>query len=176
MPELTPDEKSMTPACNTPFELFFDQLNDLYSLEIQLSESMPQLITLCTNEKLQYLIVSHAQQNLDQISKIIAIFDHYEKAPVSDKCKAMAGLIEGGTMHIEGAQCPHTRNLMMIGHCLRIEYYEMAAYEMTTFLSVRLKLKRELPILRHLLSEEKDMAAALQRLEPDLLKVAAPRC
>lgn len=131
---------------------------------------MPHLVSLYTNEDLQYLILNHAQQNFDQISNIIGIFDRNGKPPSNNRCQAMTGLIEGGTRRIESAQCPRTRNLMMIGHCLRIEYYEMAAYQMTTFFSVRLGLKREPPVLRHLLSEEKEMAVALQRLEPNLLK------
>lgn len=163
----------MIPSCNTPYELFFDQLNDLFSSEIQLYESLPHLISMCANDDLRYLIINHAHQNCEQIAEIIAIFDQYGVSPGSDKCQAMAGMIEGGVRHMEAVQCPHTLNLMMIGHCLRIEYYEMAAYEMTTFLSIKLGLKREPPILRHRLAAEKNMAAALQRLEPELLKVVA---
>lgn len=166
-----PSECMNSPA-NTPLELFFDQLRDLHSMEIQLCESMPHLVSLCTNEDLRDLIVAHAHQNCNQIAEIAAIFERHEKSPGNDKCKAIAGLIEGGTAHLEGVRSPHTRDLMMIAHCYRIECYEMAAYEFTTLLSGRLGLKREPQILSELLAEEKEMAAALMLLEPDLFEIA----
>jgi ferritin-like metal-binding protein YciE len=61
---------------------------------------------------------------------------------------------------------------MMIAHCLRIEFYEMAAYEFTTLLAGRLGLMGEPGLLSELLAEEKDMANALMALEPDLYEAA----
>lgn len=162
----------MNTIANTPLELLFDQLRDLHSMEIQLCESMPLLVSLCTNEELRDLIVNHAHQNGSQIAEIIAIFERYGEPFSDDRCMAMAGLIEGGTAHLESVASPHSRDLMMIAHCLRIEYYEIAAYEFTTLLSGRLGLMREPAILSELLKEEKDMATALKVLEPELFETA----
>ncbi len=162
----------MNNAANTPFELLFDQLRDLYSMEVQLCESMPSLVSLCTNDELRELNSRHARQNSKQIAEIAAIFERHGESPGEDKCMAMAGLIEGGTAHLESVYSPQTRDLMMIAHCLRIEFYEMASYEFTTHLSGRLGLRREAVSLSELLEEEKEMAAALMRLEPDLFETA----
>lgn len=157
---------------DTPLDLFFDQLSDLHSMETQLCESMPHLVRLCTSEPLCDLIVAHAFQNCDQIEEIAAIFARHGKSPGEDKCKVMSGLIEGGSSHLKAVESPHTRDLMMIAHCLRIEYYEIAAYEFTTLLSGRLGLMREPEILSELLADEKDMADALMLLERDLFETA----
>lgn len=162
----------MNTNANSPLELLFDQLRDLHSMEVQLRATMPRLVSLCTNHELHDLMVNHAHQNTGQIDEIIAIFERHGESPWDDKCKAMAGLIEGGTAHLESVQAPHARDLLMIAHCLRIEYYEMAAYEFTTLLSGRLGLMREPAILSELLAEEKDMATALKVLEPDLFVTA----
>ncbi len=170
-----PKQSATPPArhtTNTTFELFVDQLRDLYSLEVQLRESMPHLVSLCTNEKLREVVANHAYQNHTQIGEIAAIFKRHGQTPGDDQCKAMAGLIEGVTAHLEEVRSPHTRDLMMIAHCLRIECYEMAAYQFTTLLSARLWLLHESAVLSELLAEEKDMAAALMRLEPDLFVIA----
>lgn len=151
----------MKTEINTPQELFFDQLRDLYSMELQFCESLPYMVFLCTNEKLRELVAGHAVENCNQISEIASIFERHGKSPGDDKCKAMAGLIDGGTAHLEGVQSPQMRDLMMIAHCLRVEYYEIAAYEFTTLLSGRSGMLREPEILSELLAEEKDMAAAL---------------
>ncbi len=165
----------MNPIVKTPRELFFDQLRDIYSMEIQLCVSMPHLVTLCTSWELRDLMTKHAHQNCNQIAEIAAIFKRHGESPGDDKCKAMAGLIEGGTGHLEAVPSPQTRDLMMIAHCLRIEYYEMAAYEFTTLLSGRLGLKSEPAALSELLAEEKEMAMALMTMEGDLFAAANSR-
>ncbi|MES2980898.1 MAG: DUF892 family protein [Verrucomicrobiota bacterium] len=162
----------MNPTVKTPRELFFDQLRDIYSMEIQLCESMPHLVSMCTNPQLRDLITSHAHQNCNQIAEILTIFERHGESPGNDKCKAMAGLIEGGTTHLKEVPSPQTRDLMMIAHCLRVEYYEMAAYEFTTLLSGRLGLVCEPAVLSELLAEEKEMAVALMMMEPELFTIA----
>lgn len=162
----------MAAVANTPFELLFDQLRDIHSMEVQIGASMPVLASLCTNEELRDLIVRHAGQNRDQIAEITAVFERHGKSPGDDKCKAMACLIEGGAAHLEKVRFPHTRDLMMVAHCLRIERYEMAAYEFAALLSSRLGLMREPVLLREFLAEEKGMAAALMALEPALFDSA----
>lgn len=155
-----------------PRDLFIDQLRDIYSMEVQIGQSMPHLVALCANESLRELIERHAQQNCIQIAEISKIFERHGELPGGDTCKAMAGLIEGGTSHLRDVKDPHTRDLMMIAHCLRIEYHEMAAYEITSLLAVRLGMIQEQELLTELLGEEKDMAAALLEWEPFLFEIA----
>lgn len=162
----------MSNAIATPFELLFDQLRDLYSMEVQLFESMPHLVSLSTNVELRSLLVSHIHLNGNQIAEIAAIFERQGESSGDDKCMAMAGLIEEGTARLERALSPHTRDLMLVTFCRRIGRFEMAAYESATLLSGRLGLMREPLILSELLANEKDMASDLMELEPDLFESA----
>lgn len=162
----------MNKNTHTPLDLFFDQLRDLYSLEVQLRDSMSHLTTLCTDDALLDLILTHAQETEIQIEELTMIFDRHGESPGGDHCKAMAGLIRGGTAHLEGVKSTATRDLMMIAHCLRIEYYALSAYEFTTTLSGRLGLWRERKILNQALSQEMGMAAALMALEPGIFEMA----
>jgi ferritin-like metal-binding protein YciE len=162
----------MGSTANTPFELLFDQLRDIHSMEIQISESMPRLVSMCTNDRLRALLASHADQNHKQIAAIAAIFGRHGKSPGHDTCKAMAGFIESGTAHLGKVESPETRDLMMIAHCLRIERFEMAAYEFAAFLSQRLGLMREPAVLSDLLAEENGMAFGLMALESTLFEAA----
>lgn len=162
----------MGSAANTPFDLLFDQLRDIHSMEVQIAKSMPYLLALCTDDKLRDLLASHADQNRIQITEISAIFERHSKSPGDETCMAMAGLIDGGTTHLEKVESPQTRDLMMIAHCLRIEHYELAAYEIAAVLAGRLGLMREPAILSELLTEEYAMATALMALEPALFEAA----
>jgi len=104
------------------------------------------------------LIASHSQQNRNQILEIAAIFERHGEAPGHDKCKAMEGLIEGGTAHLEQVRSPQIRDLMMIAHCLRIDFYETAAYGFTALLDGRVGLACEPAILSESLTEEDDLS------------------
>ena len=165
----------MNTITNTPLELFFDQLRYLHSVEVQHGESMPHLVSLCTNEALRALIVGHARQNSNQVAQITAVFERHGESPGDDRSKGMAELTEGGAAHLEEVRSPHTRDLMMVAHCLCVEYHEITAYETTSLLSERLGLMREPEILSGLLGEEKDMAAALMLLGPNLFEALHKR-
>ena len=162
----------MNIVAETPIELFFDQLRDIHSMEDQLCEAVPPLVSLCTNDGLRELIAGHARQGARQRAEVSAIFEWHGEA-AGDRCKAMAGLIEGGAAHLEGVRSAHSRDLMMIAHCLRVNYYAMAAYEFTILLAGRLGLKREVGVLRRFLADEKKMAMALMLLEPGVFDTAS---
>jgi ferritin-like metal-binding protein YciE len=81
-------------------------------------------------------------------------------------------LLEGGDSHLAAARMPATRDLMMIAHCLRIEHYEIAAYEITTRLAERLGLDLEGQALSELLAEEDRVINLLHELEPSIYSKA----
>lgn len=152
----------------TLIDLFHDQLRDIYSMEVQLCEELPHLVSLCTDESLRELLLQHAHQNCNQVSEIAALFERRGESPAYDKCKAMAGLIEGGRAHLAKVDSPQIRDLMMIAHCLRIGYYEMAAYEITTLISGKLGLVGDSVILSEFLVEKREMAAGLLQIDPGI--------
>lgn len=156
----------------TPLDLFFDQLRDLYSVETQLAASMPQLVTLTTCPELRELLMRHTDQTDQQRAKLIGIFDDHSVSPGNDKCKAMEGLIEGGDAHLKNVSEPRTRDLMMIAHCLRIEHYEIAAYGITQRLAEGLGLSTEAAVLKGILAEEEGAARALRVLETPIFNLA----
>ncbi|MCC5805637.1 MAG: ferritin-like domain-containing protein [Opitutales bacterium] len=165
----------MTTTIHTPRDLFFDQLREIHSMEVQLCQSMPDLVALCTNESLRELLENHIRQIGIQIAEIAAIFERHGQSPGGDTCKVIAGLIERGTTHLEAVEVPHTRDLIVIAHCLRIEHYEMAAYEITTRLAGGLGMMREPAILGELHAEEKAMAFLLLKWDsPAATKVISP--
>ncbi|MCH8539770.1 MAG: DUF892 family protein [Opitutales bacterium] len=154
----------MQTTITTPRDLFFDQLRNLYRMEAQLVQSMPCLIALCTNDLLREILENHAHENGIQIAEILKIFERHNQLPGEDSCKDIAGLIEAGRSRLQAVEVPHTRDLMVIAHCLRIEHFEMAAYETTSRLAGRLEMMYEPGILADLHAEEKDMAFALLKL------------
>jgi ferritin-like metal-binding protein YciE len=158
----------------TARDLFFDQLRDLHSMESQLCDSMPNLAALTNDGGLREAIEEHAGETLHQRGMVQNIFESHGVEIGNDKCKAIAGLIEGGDAHLHSVGNFEIRDLMMIAHCLRIEHYEIAAYEITTSLASRLGMSLEAAILGELLSQEKRMKSRLMELEPYIYQ-AAPK-
>lgn len=150
----------------TPKDLFFDQLSDIFSMESQLADTMRHLASLATDEELGAIIDSHAGDNEAHRAKALVIFDDHGVAPAGDPCKAIAGLIEGGNAHLEAAGEPRTRDLMLVAHCLRVEHYEIAAYEITIRLAENLSMEREASILKESLEDETKILERLLEMEP----------
>ena len=156
----------------TPLDLFHDQLRDLYSMEKQLSESLPRLATWINHPWLREAVFHHAEETTQQRLIIDGIFQKHQLEPSHDQCKAVAGLIEGGDAHLKSVDDPHTRDLMMIAHCLRIEHYEIAAYTITARLAEHLKLGEEHELLTSILKEETRTSEMILQLEPEIFGMA----
>jgi len=153
-------------------DLYIDQLRDLHSMTSQVALSLPKLGATAANEELRTLILMHGDETDRQRAIVMEIFARRGEDLGSDRCKAVAGLIEGGDKHLANATVPPIRDLMMIAHCLRIEHYEIAAYEITARLAERLGLDAEAQILSELLSEQDRMAVGLLELESRIFVAA----
>lgn len=156
----------------SPRDLFFDQLRDLYSVEIQLSKGYPLLVARVYDHGLQKVLSSHAEDTSAQQEALHAILKRYDISFKEDKSMAIEGLIEGGATHLDGVEYPPTRDLMMIAHCLRIEHYEMAAYGITARLASQLGYAYEAAALARLLAEHENAAKRLWDEEPRLFEAA----
>lgn len=153
-------------AIITPHDLFIDQLRDLCSMETQLTAALPELVLLSGHPALRELLIRHAEETDFQLSAIREILARHGNEAGEDTCKAMRGLIEGGEAHLKKVEHEPTRDLMMIAHCLRVEHYEIAAYQITQRLAQHLGLDSDVRILETLLDQETYTAAQLLALEP----------
>lgn len=156
----------------TPRDLFFDQLLDLQSTEDQLGRALPELAATAVHGGLRELLERHSGETERHHLKITGILKRHSQASGSDRSKAIAGLIKGGRTHLQAAANVRTRDLMMIAHCLRIEYYEIAAYRIAARLAERLGYADEGCTLRVLLAEEERSAESLMELEPEVFRLA----
>jgi ferritin-like metal-binding protein YciE len=153
-------------------DLLWDQLRDLHSVESQLTAELPRLYRKTTHPELRMALEEHASETERQAARLKEIFEWNGVEIGSDKCKAMAGLIKGGRAHLKAVENPHVRDLMMIAHCLRIEQYEIAAYEITRSLAAKTGSARIAEVLDQLLAEEKRARDRCWELEPMVFELA----
>jgi ferritin-like metal-binding protein YciE len=111
----------------TPTDIFFDQLKDLKSALEQVAGTMPELIGWSTAEDLRKRFEQYRDLIRSYLQEVLAISESHREDPRDDKCKAIAGLIEGGNQHLELAEGPVIRDLLLIAHSSRIARYLLAA-------------------------------------------------
>ncbi len=142
-------------------DLFFDQLRDIHSVESQVALTLPDLVRLAALPELRDLLEEHIPLTLQQKHRVAGIFERYGQQPGNDESKGMKGLIEGGNEHLAMVVDDTVRDLMLIAHCSRIKYYEIAAYHFTTTLAENLGYYKEAETLSTIWEEERDVSHAL---------------
>ncbi|MBX3743630.1 MAG: DUF892 family protein [Akkermansiaceae bacterium] len=157
----------MAAFIHSPTDLFFDQMKDLRSMTSQLSGHLPALVAATTDDGLRALLGDYSQGVVLHHEEIMDLFRRHDREPGSDKCKAIAGLIEGGNAHIASVADPGTRDLMIIAHVLRVFAYGDAACEITSRLAGQLGLAGDAGVLL-------GMQQAAQRAAEDLLALQPP--
>jgi ferritin-like metal-binding protein YciE len=165
----------MKPTISSPHDLFFDQLKDLHSMELQISRHLPELVAKVMDDRLRDHLAEHSAATDQQLNAITELFRHHGLDPGHDKCKAIAGLIDGGNAHLATVDQEATRDLMVVAHSLRIEHYEIAAYEIASRLAGQLGLVDEAGILMTALQQESNAADILLGLQPSLFQIAEGR-
>ncbi|MCW1912959.1 DUF892 family protein [Luteolibacter sp. GHJ8] len=111
----------------TPTDIFFDQLRDLNSALQQVAGTLPDLIGWSTANDLRKRLEKYHELILSYLQEVSAIFESHGEDSGNDKCKAIAGLIEGGNQHLEIAEGAVIRDLLLIAHSSRIGHYMLAA-------------------------------------------------
>ena len=146
--------------CN-PTDLFFDQLRDICSVESQVILTLPDLAERADSTSLHRWLVSHEEKAVHQKESVISIFERHGKNPCGDICKAMKGLIDGGNEHLAKTCDTVVRDLLLVAHCNRIKYYEIAAYGFATDLAGSIGLSWDQQELAAILEEERKSIRAL---------------
>lgn len=87
-------------------------------------------------------------------------------------CKAMDGLLEGGAKHLDSVPNPYTLALMLIAHCLCMELYGIASYQITRRLAQELELEEEAELLSDFLELARSAHDKLILLTPEAFAIA----
>ncbi len=145
----------------SPLDLLFDQIRDLYSAESQAVLTFPELAAMSPDEHLRKLLLRFEEHAMHQKERLKEACDHLRGSPDGDICKAMQGLIEGGNQHIELARGEETKSLILIAHVNRIFHYQIGGYSFATALAGKLDLKEVEALLNANLREENAGVCAL---------------
>lgn len=152
-------------------ELLIDELRDIYSAEVQLVHALPKMAKGSSNSDLKDLIETHLEETRGQVDRLKQIFEELEEKPTGEQCKGMQGIIAEGDEQL-AKKGDEAGDLAIIGACVRVEHYEMAAYANAITLARALGKGDAVSLLDETLTEEKEAGKKLMAAIKPLIEQA----
>ena len=113
---------------HSPAGLFFDQLREIYGLEIQLQDSLPFVTGHCSDRELANMLVMQGFRTGKHAERIAAILRSQGQEPGEEVCPLMKQLIADGHRHLARPTDRLTRDMVVIARCLRVQHPALAFY------------------------------------------------
>lgn len=152
------------------FELYVDQLKDLYSAEQQLVKALPKLAKAASSEELKSAFDEHLQLTQEHVNRLDRIFQELDEKPGRIKCEGMAGLVKEGEESIKKKESnPAIKDAELIASAQRVEHYEIAGYGTVRTYAQRLGFDDAVVLLQQTLNEEGDADKTLTFISENLL-------
>ncbi len=158
---------------NCPSELLFDQIRELHCMEAEIARSLAVLSGSAINIRLRKLLWERALRSRERRDMLSDLRLNHGYAPKVRTCHAIKGILSEGEKRLEAAGNFHTRDLVMIGHCMRIEHAAIITYRIASRLAQRSGFIEEAGQMSHVLSELEAARLPLQSLEGEFFHVAS---
>ncbi len=110
------------------YELFVDQLRELYDIENQIITNLPKVMQKVEHEELKEALASHLDETKNQLQRLKKIFKEINENPTGVTSRALEGIVEDTEAWIKKKQSPAVQDAGIIVHCQKIEHYEISCY------------------------------------------------
>lgn len=156
-------------------ELFTHELTDMLDAEQKLVEALGKLAEDHSEEpQLQKAFQSHQAQTEKQVERIRQVFEELDEEPVETECKGMRGLIEErNSFKQDEDPADDILAVFDIGAAIKVESYEISAYNSLIELAQQLDLNKAVKLLNQSLKEEEQTRTKLEglsrKMKPDNL-------
>jgi ferritin-like metal-binding protein YciE len=142
-------------------KLYLDQLEQLHSAELQITEALPKMIDAATEPELKTALSTHLRETEGHVSRVKEILQQATGKAASTKSKGIAALIGEGEAVISDASDDSVRDAGIIASAQKVEHYEMAAYGTVRTFAQILGETSAVALLQQTLEEEKNADAIL---------------
>src|SRR5579862_2983611 len=112
----------------TLYDLYVDELKDLYNAEHQILKALPKMIKAASSPELGAAFKEHNEVTKGQVVRLEKIFKELATSPTGKVCKAMKGVLEEGKEMMSEDASPSVMDAGLIAAAQRVEHYEMAGY------------------------------------------------
>ena len=144
--------------------LYIDQLQQLHSVETQITDALPKMIQSATEPQLKNALQTHLQETKGHVARLEQILNQATGSVDSKKSKGMAALITEGEDVIKDAADNSVRDAGIIAAAQKVEHYEMAAYGTVRTFAEILGHDAQAALLDQTLEEEKHADSVLTQI------------
>ena len=145
-------------------DAFHDELQDIYSAEMQLVKALPKMAKKATCEKLTAAFELHLKQTKMQVERVEKAFEDTGKAAKAKTCEAMKGLIKEAESTMEEEADPEVMDAILIALAQKVEHYEIATYGTLCTWADKLGYTNAKKLLGENMDEEEKTDKALTKL------------
>jgi ferritin-like metal-binding protein YciE len=136
------------------FDLFVEELADIYDGEIQIIHALPKLIQAASTRELKDAFNQHLQETKVQKQRLEEIFFELYLEPFENRCEGIEGLLMEGKEIIKKRLPPAVKDAALIGAAQKVEHYEIASYGTLRTYAELLELDDIADLLQETLDEE----------------------
>ncbi|MFV5699823.1 ferritin-like domain-containing protein [Flavobacterium sp. ZT3R17] len=145
-------------------DLFEVGLNDIYSAEKALIETLPQMVENASSPQLANTLQNHLNETKQHVSRLEEIFESKGIKAVAKKSEAIEGLIEESKGIIAQAETGAMRDASIIAAGQKLKKYEIATYDALHSFAENLGENKAANLLAMTLNEQKKADAALNEI------------
>lgn len=161
-------------SMDTLQEAFTELLKDLLSAEKQLTKALPKMARASNSDDLSQAFENHLKETEEHVSRLEQVFKTLDRSPRSEKCEAMAGLIEEGEDIVKKNKEPNAaRDAMLIAAAQKVEHYEISSYGTACTWAKALGNDEAYELLKQTMAEEVDADGLLTRIAETSVNKAA---
>ena len=149
---------------NSFYQLFLEQLSDIYSAENQIVAALPKMVQAASLSEVKDAFQNHLKETKKQVQRLKKIFMQLGINPRVKKCKGMEGLIKEGTQSVNEFAPSALKDAALISAAQRIEHYEISGYGTLRAFAKHLDLDDIADLLQETLDEEGEANKHLTKL------------
>jgi ferritin-like metal-binding protein YciE len=157
---------------HSPRELLLGDMSALLEVEKQITKSLPKMKKAAKDHRVSQLLGRHEKETREHSKRLERAFKALDVLPSRGKAAGIEGLSKEFAESI-AAVGPGLADLVTLNVALRVEHYEIAAYESTIELARSLGERQVQQLLERNLKDEKAMLADASKHRRRLNEAAA---
>lgn len=155
------------------YDLFVDELEDIYWAEKALTKAIPEMIKNATADVLVKALTGHLEVTKLHVSRLDEVFSLIGEKAVAKKCEAMEGLIKEAKGVMEDTKEGMVRDAGIIAAAQKAEHYEIASYGTLCSFAKTLGETEAAALLQETLDEEKEADEKLSEIAESFINIEA---
>ncbi len=148
-------------------ELFVHSLQDMYSAEKRILQSLPNMAKNVGTSELKQALERHKDETQTHVQRLEEVFKMIGQKPKGVECKAIQGIIEEAKQEMDEIEDEDVCDAAIIASAQAVEHYEISRYGTLTAWAKALGHQDAANLLHQTLEEEKRTDMMLTKMAKD---------